>query len=947
MSELSASDWRATFSLLDAALDVPADQRDLWVGALTGDDARLVPVLRGLLARRAAIETAEFLARLPVFTRVGDESSASDAGLAPGGRIGPYVLLEPLGSGGMSTVWLAERADGLMSRRVALKLPHAGWALPDFAARLAQERELLASLEHPRIARLYDAGVAEDGRPWLALEAVYGQPIDAYCAAHALPVRARLNLVLQIAQAVAYAHSRLIVHRDLKPSNVLVDDNGEVHLLDFGIGKLLDPAGASASATRFGARAFTPDYASPEQLRGDPVTTATDIYSLGVVLYELLAGRRPHRSEPGSSLEHAVATLEPPPPSRVAEPGSLKRELDVDLDAITLEALDKNPTERYPTVAAFAEDIERYLHGEPVQARRGAHWYRTAKFLRRHWLVVAAAALVFFGIVGGGAIALWQASVARTEAARAEAVQQFLLSIFRANSRDQPDPLRARATTARELLDASAARLRSRDGARLPAEARDELRSVISRLYVELGMYDEATALDEARVASLRTRGRAAEVELGMALVELASSLQQTDRSVSALPLLREAEAIAARHPADERLAGYVASYLANQLTSTGVDVADRYAERAVALLHRAEPRGDEMLGALLMLATTKRTSDPAAAEHAASEALDLVAATRGTGHQLYGETALVLAQVQASRLETTADTTYKAADLVALKVTEPGHYLRLQTDLRYGLFLAEHDLPGEAATRLTRALAAAIKTRGADDSIYVGWSYENLARAALRRGRLDEAALHVNAALHIYRAQERDDTFAKVAELACDIALARGDRPQARALLDEARSTRTSTGTIRQPGFREIVAVREAWLLLADGDVRHAAERFAAVSGTTVPPLQRFLEAKIGARVGAARAARLLNDPTLAANEARAALGELADLGNPLPLRPLATEAWLEVAANATAAGHCPQAREAWTHAAEMLAATDDKASFRQAWLTSVGTACRTASAT
>lgn len=944
MSDLSAPDWRAAFALLDTALDLPAAQRGRWLDTLAGDDARHAPALRWLLVRHAAIESGDFLANLPTFTRAAGESTADDPALKAGVGIGPYVLIEPLGRGGMSSVWLAERADGLLSRRIALKLPHAGWTLPDFAARLAQERHLLASLEHPRIARLYDAGVAADGRPWLALEAVHGRSIDVYCSAGSLSVRARLGLVLQVAQAVAYAHSRLIVHRDLKPSNILVDTAGAVHLLDFGIGKLLDPAAAADGGTRLGARVFTPDYASPEQLRGDLITTATDVYSLGVLLYELLAGRRPHIREAGRSLEHAVASIDPTPPSRLGK--QCLRGLDVDLDAVVLQALEKNPADRYPTVAAFAEDIERYLRNEPVQALLGSPWHRGAKFLRRHRLAIAVAGLVLVAILSGSGVAIWQARLARAEATRAEAVQDFLVSIFRANSRNQPDPQRARAATARELLDAGAARLRSPDGTLLPPPARDVLRAVIGGLYNELGLHDEAVALQEALVASLRTRGRGAEAELALALVELAGNLQQTDRFGSALPLLREAEALSARHPADQRLAGYVDSYLANQLTNDSGAEAVRYAERAVELLRRAEPRGDEMLGALFMIATTKRYVDPAAAERAASDALDLVTATRGVGHQLYGETALVLADIQGARMEPTADATFQAAQAVALKVTSPGHYLRLQTDLRYGLFLADQDLSDAAAVRLTRALATAIETRGGDDPLYVGWAHENLARAAWRRGRLDDAIRHADAALRIFRDQPRNDTFAKVAELAFDIALERGDLTRARALLAEARSARSHTGTIHDAGFREMIAVREAWLALADGDVRHAAERFATVTAASVPPLQRFLEARIGGRIGAARAARLLGDAALATREAHAALNELARLGNPVQLRQVAAQAWMEVAANA-AIGDCRAVQDARAQAKGVLAATDDPASFRRAWLNEPTGTCPTAHVT
>lgn len=578
MSDLSASDWRAAFALLDTALDLPPEQREPWLSTLSGVDARFVPALRGLLARHAAMESANFLRRLPAFTRIGGDEEDREAGLVAGGRIGPYALIARLGAGGMGSVWLAERTDGLLARRVALKLPHAGWALPDFAARLAQERKLLASLEHPRIARLYDAGIAEDGRPWLALEVVHGRPIDVYCAEGSLPVNVRLRLVLQVMQAVAYAHSRLIVHRDLKPSNILVDDDGCVHLLDFGIGKLLDSEGANDGATRLGVRAFTPDYGSPEQLRGDLVTTATDVYSLGVVLYELLAGRRPHRREPGHSLEQAVITLDPPPPSRVAAQGA--RGLDVDLDAIVLEALDKNPAERYPTVAAFAEDIERYLRGDPVQARRGSRWYRTGKFLRRHRLSVAGVTLVLVAILGGSAIALWQAHQARIEAARAEQIKDFALSIFEDADTDSGA---GTATTAADLLNSAQARV-ERELAGRP-EIAVELMTVIGYSLLGQGQPDNAGKI-------LRNAVDLADRELGArhpktltAKVVYGEALLSLDQPKAAIALLEPAVAEARRQNATHELIDALRWLSSAQLDAGEIDAGVASARAAVAAL--------------------------------------------------------------------------------------------------------------------------------------------------------------------------------------------------------------------------------------------------------------------------------------------------------------------------------------------------------------------------
>ena len=925
----SNSDWAAAFALFDQAMDLDAKQRERWLGSLAGPDARVLLLLRELLAHHDQIEQGGLRAQL--LTRTEADDSAQDT-LAPGSQVGPYSLLERLGTGGMGTVWLAERVDKLLDRKVALKLPHTGWAMPDFAARLRHERQLLASLEHPRIARLYDAGIGADGRPWLALEVVRGEPINAYCNQNNLTIRDRLKLVLQVAQAVAYAHSRLIVHRDLKPSNILVDTRGDIHLLDFGIGKLLDPAQPDEGATRFGSRAFTPDYGSPEQLRGDPVTTATDVYSLGVVLYELLTGQRPHRRTAEISIEHAVATLEPPPPSQVTAAGVPR--LSADLDAIVLETLEKNPVRRYPTVAAFADDIERYLRGEPVHARRGAGWYRARKFLRRHLTSVIAASLVLTAILVASAVSIWQARVARAAAAHAEAVEGFLISIFQQNSRDQPDPLKARATTARQLLDAGAARLHSGAGESLPPDSRDGMRALLGTLYAELGMFKEAVALQEERLASLRARGLQSQAEYAMALVELSSALQNTERPEDALRLLREAEAVAKHHPEDLRLMGYVSSYLANQLIYTKSAQALRYARQAVQLLKKAEPRGDEMLGALLMIADTERTVDPSAAETAGIQALDLIRATRGSGHQLYAQTALMLAEIQSARMEDSAEPTFKAAESIALASTEPGHFLRLQVDLRYGLMEADQSRFDEGFTRLIRALADATAVGGRDDIMYVAWAHENLARANWRFGNLAEAQREVAESLRIYGMHPRDERYAKTSDVAFDIALERGDLKPAEEFLNDSRALRQSTGGIHEAGFREQVLFRQAQWDLANGAVQQALTQLTTVANTPVPGLLRFLEVKLRARVGAAKAARVLGDNARAAREARAALDEVKTLGNRLQLRQVASQAWIELARAEAARGHCDIAGEAWDRATQLLALTDGPGSFRHQWL-------------
>jgi len=399
--------------LVKEALALPAGEREGWLASRPAEDAGFLDALRDML-QRASTGTDDFMHR-PVDRSVIE--SALPAADEAQGLVGPYRLVRELGEGGMATVWLAERADGAMQRQVALKLPRLGWAR-GLAERMARERDILAGLEHPHIARLYDAGVTEEGRPWLAMEFVDGQPIDRYCAARSAGVDERLALFLQVCEAVSHAHARLVVHRDLKPSNILVTNAGSVRLLDFGVAKLLEGEGrADTGLTQFHGRAFTPDYASPEQVRGEALGTASDVYSLGVVLYELLAGQRPYRlkRETASALEEAVLDAEAPPASSRALDRRQAKALRGDLDTILDKALRKRPASRYASVEAFAEDIRRHLAGEPVLAQPPSFRYRAGKFLTRHRWPVAAIGAIVLALAAGVAVALGEAREAERQ----------------------------------------------------------------------------------------------------------------------------------------------------------------------------------------------------------------------------------------------------------------------------------------------------------------------------------------------------------------------------------------------------------------------------------------------------------------------------------------------------------------------------------------------------
>ncbi|HWY73418.1 MAG TPA: protein kinase, partial [Burkholderiaceae bacterium] len=412
---LSAAQMAAMSRLLDEALPLDAAGRRRWLEHLPPEHAALADVLHAALMQSGSETSgAGQFATLP---KIG---SAPEAGaVSTSDEIGPYRLLRQLGSGGMGAVWLAERSDGAYKRQVALKLPRLAWAT-GLAERMRRERDILATLEHPHIARLYDAGVDAQGRPYLALEYIEGEPIDRYVQRHRLPVRARLALFLQVAEAVAHAHGRLVVHRDLKPSNILVNGEGQVQLLDFGIAKLLEAdAVGGMQLTELAGAAMTPDYASPEQLRGETITVGSDVYSLGAVLYELLTDHRPYefKGKAAAAVAEAMVDTDVPVASRQAAEKNTRRTLRGDLDTILTKALKKDPAQRYATVESFASDIKRYLAGLPVLARPDSTAYRTRKFVARHRIGVAGSLITLFAIISTGA-AIWQGRRADFEANR-------------------------------------------------------------------------------------------------------------------------------------------------------------------------------------------------------------------------------------------------------------------------------------------------------------------------------------------------------------------------------------------------------------------------------------------------------------------------------------------------------------------------------------------------
>jgi serine/threonine-protein kinase len=549
-SENQAGRWQRVREVFAAAQARPPEERAALLARLCGEDAALRSEVESLLAADASPALRS--------GRVLDEVAPELVGNGvphEGSRVGPYRLKERIGQGGMGVVFAAERADGQFQQTAAVKLIGVGFADTASITRFRTEREILARLEHPHIARLLDGGLTEQGLPYLVMEYVRGDPITGFCDRRRLPVAERLRLFQQICQAVQYAHQNLVVHRDLKPSNILVSDRGEAKLLDFGIAKLLEPGRASPplEATRTVARLMTPAFASPEQIRGEPVTTATDVYALGLLLYELLTGRRAQplaEDLPPAELERRICGPDAERASaavlagedaaaradrRGVSPQRLGRLLQGDLDTILAKAMQKEPARRYASAAELADDVGRHLHRLPVRARPDTMAYRASRFVRRHRFgVTAAGAALVLLIAFAVAMALQAARIAREAEAKAR-VTAFLTDLFKVSD---PGEARGNTITARELLDKGAAKIHQ--GLEDEPQIQAELMATMGSVYFNLGLYAEAE--QQAKLA-LETRRRVLGPEHPSTLksmVSLAHAYSRQGRQGEAEALYRE-----------------------------------------------------------------------------------------------------------------------------------------------------------------------------------------------------------------------------------------------------------------------------------------------------------------------------------------------------------------------------------------------------------------------
>jgi len=567
---MDAARWQRVSAIFDRVADAPAAQRAAMLDDLCGGDADVRRDVEQLLAADASggrfdsgVEAARGEAAMGWSSN--DDRETTHA------RVGPWRVLRELGRGGMGVVLLAERADGQFEQRAALKIIKRGMDSDAVQSRFLRERQILARLEHPHIARLLDGGIADDGRPYFAMEFIDGEPLLRYAAQCELSVEKRIALFCDICAAVQFAHGQLVIHRDIKPSNILVTADGEAKLLDFGIAKLLDDSQGATQTVDAQHRPLTPAYAAPELLSGEPVSTATDIYSLGVVLFELLTGKRPYDLRDDVDRDTARrafdSTTTVPLPSRVADDTApvSARHLRGDLDTVVVTAMRRDPSRRYATADALARDLQRYLAGQPISARRDSVGYRFRKFVDRHRAGVAAATFGIVALIAALVFAVWQAHEKSQQALVSQQVTQFLVGIFRGAD---PSISRGSNATAKDLLDRGTERLRS--DANVEPNVRARLLATIAVTYADLGLYDRALPLAEQSLALRRNIG-APDIDIADSLDALGRIDRLKADFANAEPAIRKAVAIRrANLPKDDPLLIESLDNLGNVLSDKG-----------------------------------------------------------------------------------------------------------------------------------------------------------------------------------------------------------------------------------------------------------------------------------------------------------------------------------------------------------------------------------------
>jgi len=671
------------------------------------------------------------------------EAPGEDSPLPAGTRVGAYLILSEIGRGGMGTVYLAERDDPLLPQRVALKLIRSSRESAETRRRFLSERQILSRLQHDGIARLLDGGNTLDGQPYFVMEYVEGQPIHKYCEEHNVDINGRLRIFLAVCDAVDYAHANLVVHRDLKPGNILVTPKGTVKLLDFGIAKLLSEEPLDAGdATQSMVRPLTPEYAAPEQITGSAITTSTDIYLLGGVLYELLTGKRPFRvqSRTWSELEKVVVNEEPPAPSSMNP--ALARRLRGDLDVICLKALEKLPESRYRTVRQLMEDIERHLNGDPVLAQRPTTWYRAAKFFRRHrWGVLTTAAALVLTSSFSVTLAL-QSRRLSAERDKAQQVSELFVDLF---TLSDPDENRGQMITAREILDRGVEKvnrnLTNQD------EVRASLLEVMARVYHKLGLFSRAAPLVQESLALRRATdpsGRAVADDLHL----LGLLLHDQGNYEASAATLNQAVTLRSKlYGPRDRSVAQSTTYLGLANLRKGDWKSAEPLFRSAIAAHKSlpgEPDGGyaDSLTGLAMVHYAK--GEYTAAEPLFVEALNRQRTIYGNDHRQIADTLNNLASVKNRIGKDSESESLQREAITILRKVRPDHP-KLATALNnLGLTLATKGAEAEAEQLMLEALAIRRKALSA--------SHPDLAQSLSNLGWLFHNTNRLSAAEPLYR---------------------------------------------------------------------------------------------------------------------------------------------------------------------------------------------------
>lgn len=868
MGAIDAARWQELEPLLDEALRLPVAERAHWLAELRERSADLADTLSSLLEEQSAADSSGFLAepfKLPL----------SDAPLA-GFQLGAYRLERPIGDGGMGSVWLARRADGRFEGTAAIKLLTLALLTPEGQQRFRREGSFLARLGHPGIARLLDAGVAENGQPYLVLEHVDGTPIDAFADQRCLALANRLRLVLQVLSAVGHAHANLIVHRDLKPSNILVTEDETAKLLDFGIAKLLAEEGDLERTALTRGWALTPDFAAPEQVRGGTITTATDIYATGVLLYRLLTGRKPYDLSGHATVEimRIICETQPTRPSatfgkhggddvverarvRGGTPDRLRRQLMGDLDAIVLKALHKEPERRYASAAALAEDIERHLDERPVLARPDRVGYRARKFALRHRGGVATAVAAVVLLAGAAVRERTLRTRAEKETHKAKAVEDYLGNVFSAADPFAPTALR-REVTARALLDRGAAQIE----AVLPAQedVQAELRAVLGRVYIGLGVFDKAAALLERSLEQRRSLYGARHTAVAESLDLLGEALAGQDQFERAEALLREA--LAQRRA----LLGNTSAATAETIDHLAVLLRQRNNYQAAEPLlreglaiRRALHGPDSLevaegLNNLGVLLYVKGNYDEA--EQLYREALAIYERSAEENNPRAAAVLQNLAQIRVFKGHLKeGESLYRQALAIKQRALGNSHPSVTLTMDNLGNLLVRMGRADEAEPLVRQALAFDRQTFG-EKHAYVAESLKHLATVLRAQGNFDEAEQMFRQALALNRELFGNEHVSVAGNLTAiaNVLQVEGRLEAAIELYREALSVYRRVLGEKHPYYRQ-VSVTLAKAVRESGKPSEAEEALRAVSGQLDPANEAQRPQYIEAQVGLGRA--------------------------------------------------------------------------------------------